>query len=176
MAGQEWPGQGHTAGAATHHAAGEATAAQALPLVWSLCACDNSTYVRGAARAVLLASGAVACMLLVAMCHTADGYVAHISCNIRTYTRPLTPAPSPTPTSQVLQEFHAALHATGSEKEQRNLVKTLLCATGDEGVVKVLNAVSKVPPLRVAEPRQRAPGQPNDDGEFLRSVGATLDL
>jgi hypothetical protein len=83
---------------------------------------------------------------------------------------------SPHPPRQVLQEFHAALHATGSEKEQRNLVKTLLCATGDEGVVKVLNAVSKVPPLRVAEPRQRAPGQPNDDGAFLRSVGATLDL
>ncbi len=76
----------------------------------------------------------------------------------------------------MLQAFHVALHATGSEKEQRNLLKTLLCSTGDEGVRRVLNAVSKVPPLRVAEPRQRLPGQHNDDGDFLRSIGATLDL
>jgi hypothetical protein len=76
----------------------------------------------------------------------------------------------------VLQEFAAALRGTGSEKEQRNLVKTLLCAAGDEGVRRVLNAVSKVPPLRVAEPRQRPPGEADDEGSFLRSVGAALEL
>jgi hypothetical protein len=92
-----------------------------------------------------------------------------------TSPRPL-PATPPPPPPQLLEDFHAALHATGSEKEQRNLVKTLLCTAGDEAVRRVLNAVSKVPPLRVAEPRRRAPGEVDDEGAFLRAVGATLDM
>lgn len=70
---------------------------------------------------------------------------------------PTRPHPHP---SQVLASFQEQLLATGSEKEQRNLIKRLLAESGGEQARAVLSAVSKVPAAlaNVAEPGAKAPG------------------
>lgn len=74
---------------------------------------------------------------------------------------------------QVLKEFERLLMATGSEKEQRNLIKQLLAEAGGEQVRSVFNAVSRVPVLNVVEARARQP-PPDEDPEWDKALSSAL--
>lgn len=70
--------------------------------------------------------------------------------------------------AQVLASFEHQLRSIGSEKEQRNLVKELLAAVGGDQVKAVLNTVSRVPILNLAEPKVRAPRADHDSDEDVK--------
>lgn len=76
------------------------------------------------------------------------------------------------PAAQVLFHFEAQLRSLASEREQRNLVKELLAAVGGEQVRALLNTLSRVPVLNLAEPRAKAPRRPDDSDEDVKWAAA----